>query len=138
MRISDWSSDVCSSDLVFTDVSAAIPETPLTLKAHYGYTDGSLGGLNGSYSDWSIGASASWKALNFGVSYVDTSISKGDDLFMDPTRNIAQAGVVFSIGASFYAPTQLLGTVIGGRPPGPFFFVERGGGARQDVRRSGK
>src|SRR3546814_8047417 len=38
---------------VFTDVSAAIPETPLTLKAHYGYTDGSLGGLNGSYSDWS-------------------------------------------------------------------------------------
>src|SRR3546814_14699877 len=29
---------------VFTDVSAAIPETPLTLKAHYGYTDGSLGG----------------------------------------------------------------------------------------------
>src|SRR3546814_11124658 len=28
---------------VFTDVSAAIPETPLTLKAHYGYTDGSLG-----------------------------------------------------------------------------------------------
>ena len=86
---------------VFTDLSAAIPETPLTLKAHYGYTDGSLGGLNGSYSDWSIGASASWKALNFGVSYVDTSISKGDDLFMDPTRKIAQDGVVFSIGASF-------------------------------------
>src|SRR3546814_16783463 len=41
---------------VFTDVSSAIPETPLTLKAHYGYTDGSLGGLNGRYSDWSIGA----------------------------------------------------------------------------------
>src|SRR3546814_13623007 len=120
MRISDWSSDVCSSDLVFTDVSAAIPETPLTLKAHYGYTDGSLGGLNGSYSDWSLGASASWKALNFGVAYVDTSISKGDDVFAGSTRQIAQDGVVFSIGASFYAQTQRLGKGPGGSTPGPF------------------
>src|SRR3546814_2131284 len=92
-------SDAIGSDdnlYVFTDVSAAIPETPLTLKAHYGYTDGSLGGLNGSYSDWSIGASASWKALNFGVAYVDTSISKGDDVFAGSTRKIAQDGVVRS------------------------------------------
>jgi uncharacterized protein (TIGR02001 family) len=86
---------------VFTDLTAAIPETPLTLKAHYGYTDGSLGGPNGSYSDWSIGASVAWKALTLGVAYVDTSISKSDDFFMDPTRKVAQDGVVFSLGASF-------------------------------------
>lgn len=86
---------------VFTDVSSAIPNSPITLKAHYGYSDGSLAGPNGSYTDWLIGADITWKALTLGVAYVDTSISKADDFVMDPTRKIAQSAVVVSLGASF-------------------------------------
>ncbi|MCH4152147.1 MAG: TorF family putative porin [Sphingobium sp.] len=57
---------------LYTDLSAAVPGTPLTVKGHYGYNDGFIG-AGGNYSDYSIGAEASWKALTFGVSYVNTS-----------------------------------------------------------------
>lgn len=63
---------------VFTDFSAGIPKTPVTLTAHLGYTDGALapdylGGVNNDKSafDWSVGASATvLGGLTVGVSYV--------------------------------------------------------------------
>lgn len=85
---------------LYSDLKAAIPSTPFTLKGHVGYTDGALapfaGALSGDYWDWSVGAEASYKALTFGVSYVDTDVGS----------TIANAvgsdgGVVFSVGASF-------------------------------------
>ncbi len=76
---------------IHTDVSTAIPGTPLTAKAHVGYSDGSLAG-NSHYWDYSIGAEMSWKQLTFGVSYVDTDLGN--------YRGVDGA-VVFSIGASF-------------------------------------
>lgn len=75
--------------------SIAIPGTPLGLNAHVGYakSDGFPGGVDGKVWDYSIGATANWRNLTFGVSYVDTdepSAIRGSD-----------AGVVFSLTASF-------------------------------------
>ncbi|MXO58139.1 hypothetical protein GRI89_01075 [Altererythrobacter salegens] len=75
-----WSQDSLGSDdnlYIYTDFGVAIPETPISLSAHLGYTDGVLappflaGTLDDSGLDWSIGASATvLGALSVGVSYV--------------------------------------------------------------------
>ncbi|MDP3908398.1 TorF family putative porin [Novosphingobium sp.] len=70
---------------LYNDLSLAIPETPLSLSTHIGYTDGALSpkvltgaGLGGGW-DYSVGASyAVTKNLSVGVSYIGvdgTSIS---------------------------------------------------------------
>jgi len=87
---------------VYGDLSAAIPSTPLTLKAHYGYNDGIVG-AGGNYADYSVGATATWKALTFGASYVNT-IGYGNKAVKEalPTHNFAADGtVVFSVSADF-------------------------------------
>jgi len=75
--------------------SAALPGTPISLNGHIGYakSDSFLGGVDGKVWDWSLGASASYRMLTFGVAYVDTnepSVINGSD-----------AGVVFSLTAGF-------------------------------------
>lgn len=79
---------------VYGDLGAGIPNTPVSLKAHLGYTDGSLGlaAPDGDYLDWSIGASAAFGPLSLGISYVDTDI---------PEAPLVDGGVVFSVGVAF-------------------------------------
>ena len=66
---------------LYGEASVGIPTTPVTLKGHLGYSDGSLGSLNpagsrdNSYADWSLTAEAVGGPLKAGVSYVDTDIS---------------------------------------------------------------
>ena len=52
------------------------------------------------YTDWGVGASYTWKALTFGVNYVDTSLPKYYAL-SGTGKDIAKGGVVGSIGVSF-------------------------------------
>lgn len=80
------------------DLSAAIPETPVSLTAHVGHSFGpSYLTIGDEYTDWSLGASAAWKNLSFGLSYVDT-----DGAFITPSgRNASKAGVVASVGVAF-------------------------------------
>jgi uncharacterized protein (TIGR02001 family) len=68
----------------YFDAAVAIPTTPVTLKGHVGYSDGSLSAANpggstpgsdGSYIDWSVTAEAVGGPLKVGVSYVDTDIT---------------------------------------------------------------
>lgn len=76
---------------LFTDAEAAIPGTPLTLKGHFGYSDGSLA-PTGDYLDWSLGIDAAVGPVTLGLAYVDTDL--GDLHTLD-------AGLVLSLGASF-------------------------------------
>jgi uncharacterized protein (TIGR02001 family) len=88
---------------VFGDLAGGIPNTPVTLKAHLGYSDGD-GTLSptGSYLEWSLGADIAIKNLTLGVAYVDTDLGNSEALtFLDPTRNIADANVVISLSAAF-------------------------------------
>lgn len=62
---------------LYTDLGTAIPNTPISVSAHLGYTDGALappllaGALDDTGFDWSIGASATvLGSLEIGVSYV--------------------------------------------------------------------
>ena len=84
------------------DFSGTIPHTPVGLTAHIGHTWGpswlAIGtGPKAEYTDWSLGATYTWKALTFGVSYVDTDAH----YFTPPGTDAAKAGVVGSIGVSF-------------------------------------
>ncbi|MFD1033788.1 TorF family putative porin [Sphingomonas hankookensis] len=98
------------------DAAGAVPNTPLTLKAHIGYSDGNPGlGPNGtslaptgSYWDWSVGTDFTYKNLTLGVAYVDTDISNSEAAYITPnfskTTNgspIAASTVVVSLTAAF-------------------------------------
>ncbi|MCT2558872.1 TorF family putative porin [Tsuneonella sp. YG55] len=85
---------------IHTELSTAIPQTPLSLSAHLGYTDGVLappllaGTGDDTGWDWSIGASATvLGSLSLGVSYVGV---EGPSI-----KGFTDDAVVFSIGASF-------------------------------------
>jgi uncharacterized protein (TIGR02001 family) len=81
------------------DLSGSIPGLPLTLSAHLGRSFGpSYLTIGKSYTDWNVGAAYTWKALTFGLSYVDTN----KDLYSPFTgRNISKAGLVASLTAAF-------------------------------------
>ena len=85
------------------DLSAAIPNTPVSLSGHLGHNF-SRSFLSGGvkYTDWSVGASFTHKALSFGIQYVDTDAT----LFSYPfgggkNRNITKGGIVGTVGVSF-------------------------------------
>ncbi|BBC74231.1 conserved hypothetical protein [Altererythrobacter sp. B11] len=83
---------------VYTDLSAGIPNTPLSLTAHLGYTDGFLTYTDDSKAfDWSVGAAyAITDKLSVGVSYIGV---EGDRL---PTRyDFTDDAVVGTLSASF-------------------------------------
>lgn len=66
---------------VYAEAAVGIPKTPITLKGHIGYTDGSLGLINlvatdETYFDWSLTAEAAGAGpFKLGVSYIDTDVS---------------------------------------------------------------
>ena len=97
------------------DANAGIPNTPVTLKAHIGYSDGNPGlGPNGTsvaptgkYWDWMLGADLVLGPVTFGAAYVDTDISKADGAYLQPNfsavdgKSISAGKVVFSVTAAF-------------------------------------
>jgi uncharacterized protein (TIGR02001 family) len=93
-----WSqSALGDNDAIYlhAEPSIAIPGTPFGLNGHLGYasSDAFPGGFDGEVWDWSLGATATWKNLTFGVSFVDTDEPgqiRGSD-----------AAVVFSLTAAF-------------------------------------
>jgi len=80
------------------DLSATIPETPISLTAHLGHSYGpSYLTIGNGYTDWSLGASATWNHVTVGVAYVDA-----EGVFTTPSgRDAAKGGVVASLGVSF-------------------------------------
>jgi hypothetical protein len=101
---------------VWGDLAGAVPETPLTLKAHLGYSKGNSGlGPNGTsvaptgkYLDWSLGADLALGPVVVGVSYVDTSISNSDRQYLVESftnyrdgGNIAGSTIVGSVSVAF-------------------------------------
>jgi uncharacterized protein (TIGR02001 family) len=100
------------------DASAGIPQTPVTLKAHIGWSSGNPGlGPNGfslaptgDYADWLIGADVVLGPMTVGIAYVDTNISAQAAAYqrLQPAFNDSRTGgtiaggrVVFSVSAGF-------------------------------------
>lgn len=89
---------------LYGEGSIGIPSTPVTLKGHVGYTNGSLGlvNLNGgddSYWDWSATAEVVlFSHFKAGVSYVDTNVT---DNFRFASRLGRDATVLGYVGFTF-------------------------------------
>lgn len=87
---------------VYGDLSGAVPETPLTLKAHLGYSTGdSTLTPAGDYLDWLVGVDFTWKSLTFGVAYVDTDIGSADAAAALFDKDIVDSAVVLTLTAAF-------------------------------------
>ncbi|MGY4398255.1 uncharacterized protein (TIGR02001 family) [Sphingomonas sp. UYAg733] len=101
---------------VWGDASAGIPNTPLTVKAHLGYSNGNAGlGPNGTslaptgkYWDWMVGTDVVVGPVTLGVAYVGTDIGRAESAYLLPNfsstkdgSQIAGAQVVFSATAAF-------------------------------------
>ncbi|WFL78102.1 TorF family putative porin [Altererythrobacter arenosus] len=82
---------------VYTDLSVGIPNSPVTLTGHLGYTDGFLTFTDdGDAFDWSLGAEVSFGPATLGVAYVD---AEGDHLPGD--YKFTDAAIVATLSASF-------------------------------------
>ena len=83
------------------DLSSAIPGTPLSITGHLGHNfSRSFLSSGQKYTDWAVGASYTYKAITFGVQYVDAN----KDIFSGipgSNRNITKGGVVGTVGVSF-------------------------------------
>lgn len=82
---------------LFSDASLGIPETPITLTAHLGYTDGFLTyTADGNAFDWSLGASLALNdTLSVGASYV------GADGQGTPAYDFVDDAFLVTLTASF-------------------------------------
>ena len=90
------------STYVYGEAAAPIQHTPFTLRAHVGHTDGNgatPAGPTGNYTDYSVGADATYKALTLNVSYVGSDVN----------RNAADA---FYTGGSLSGHKITRGTVV--------------------------
>ena len=84
---------------LYTDLGVGIPDTPVTLTGHLGYSDGSLA-FGGNYWDWSVAADVTLgHGFTAGVKYVDTDL---DDFTGIPAADtLYDATVLFTLGFSF-------------------------------------
>jgi len=100
---------------IWGDASAGIPGTPVTLKAHAGYSHGNPGlGPNGTsvtptgeYFDYSIGADYVLGPLILGISYVDTNITKKESLYLQPNFSSSKNGSSIASGRAVFAITAV-------------------------------
>lgn len=90
---------------VYGELSAAIPNTPITLHSHLGHTGGSFNWTK-QYLDYSVGASVTYKNLTLDASLVGTNVSH-DNAAANPvtspfeTYRAAKSVGVVSLTAAF-------------------------------------
>jgi len=83
---------------LYTDASVGIPDTPVTINGHLGYTDGFLTFTDDSEAfDWSLGAAVAVGPLTVSGAYVGV---EGDQAF-DPGGVFTDDALVFTVSASF-------------------------------------
>lgn len=100
-----WDQDALTDNsniYIFGDLSGAIPNTPVTLKAHLGYSKGDTPlSPSGEYLDWLVGADFTYRNLTLGIAYVDTDLDAAEAALGGATKDIVDAAVVVSLTASF-------------------------------------
>lgn len=84
------------------DAALSLANTPFALDAHIGRSEGDTSLTpGGGYTDWSLGASASWNAVTARVTYVGTDISRIDSVLAGAGPDTVDDAVVLSLGVSF-------------------------------------
>ncbi len=88
----------------YGELSAAIPNTGLTITGHLGHSFvRNYLTFDTHYTDWSVTAAYTWKALTFSAAYVDTNkdFFSGGPPFSAKDRNISKTGFVGAVAVSF-------------------------------------
>ncbi|QSR15859.1 TorF family putative porin [Novosphingobium sp. KA1] len=62
---------------LYGETAVPVPGTPITLKAHGGRSKGAISPKSGGYYYWQLGADVALGKLTFGLSYIDTDLSRG-------------------------------------------------------------
>ena len=91
-------------DNLYLSADAALPlgNTPFALDAHVGLLEGDTSLTpGGGYTDWSLGARASWNAVTARIAYVASDISRGDAVLAGAGPDVVDDAVVLSLGVSF-------------------------------------
>ena len=85
----------------YGELSGGIPGTGVTVTGHLGESWGRSYLTNGlkNYTDWSVTAAYTWKAITFSLAYVDTDFKKGE--FTVNGRNEVKGGIVGAIAVAF-------------------------------------
>ena len=79
------------------DLTGSVSGVGLSVHVGHSFNENYLTGGQ-KYTDWSVGASYTWRAITFGIQYVDTDA----DAILSPTgSDIYKGGVVGTIGVSF-------------------------------------
>jgi uncharacterized protein (TIGR02001 family) len=81
---SAWTGNSRDDNLyVYGELTGAIPETPISLTGHVGYSHGRslLTFGQKDYLDWNLTAAYTWKNVTVGVTYVDTDVKKRSPYF---------------------------------------------------------
>jgi uncharacterized protein (TIGR02001 family) len=90
-----------SNFYVYGGLTAAIPDTPISLNAQIGLESGAFDYRpNGSKIDWQIGASASLYGLTFSLNYIDSNAPFVPGGF-NPAKDLAKGTVVGALTYSF-------------------------------------
>ncbi|MFL0357430.1 TorF family putative porin [Erythrobacter sp. GH1-10] len=83
---------------LYADVGIGIPDTPITINGHIGYTDGFLTFTTDSEAiDWSIGADLAVGPATLSAAYVGVE----GDVLIDPTGTFTDDAFVVTLSASF-------------------------------------
>ncbi len=83
---------------LYTDLGIGIPDTPITINGHLGYTDGFLTFTGDSKAfDWSVGADVAAGPVTFTVAYVGVE----GDAINDPGKIFTDDAFVVTVAASF-------------------------------------
>ena len=94
-----------SAIYLHVEPTLTIPHTPFAIVGHLGYADSDsfLGGYDakGKVVDYSIGGTATWKNLTFGVSYINTDQNKVGVFAPGKEATGADGAAVFSLTAAF-------------------------------------
>ncbi|MEI5688359.1 TorF family putative porin [Sphingomonas kyungheensis] len=95
------------------DGGVAVPRTPITAKAHIGYSRGNRGlGPNatsaaptGAYWDWQLGADYAIRntPLTVNLSWIDTDISRREAAYLQPSFSKGQDGRGSIAGSTLFA-----------------------------------
>lgn len=64
---------------LFAEISAELPKTPFTLRAHFGREAGVNGGPDGDKVDWLVGVDAAVGPATASLAWVDTDVVPGGD-----------------------------------------------------------
>lgn len=91
---------------VYTDWGLPVEGTPLTLKAHLGYSSGTSGYTKGfDVLDYGFGADLTYKNLTLNLSYIGTDVSKAKSVAWNGGRStghdITKGGLVATLSAAF-------------------------------------